>query len=335
VTLRVHGDALVAEGTLDFAVNVWPGPRAPALERALRTALEDARYPDPREATQALATRHGRSPAEVLALNGACEGFWLLAHALRPRLAACVHPSFTEPEAAFCAAGAEIVRVMREPERWSFDPREVPAEADLVAVCNPNNPTGNLDPAATLAALARPGRVLVVDESFMDFVPGEAESLAARRDLPGVVVLRSLTKLWSLAGIRAGYLLGPPRLVSLLAEHRQAWSVNGLACAALGVCAADTATPQRVGAEVAVAREELAARLARLDGIRVWPSTANFLLLRVPDGPRLVDGLQRAGISVRPAHWFPGLDDSYIRVAVRLPEENSRLVDALAEELRR
>ncbi len=85
----------------------------------------------------------------------------------------------------------------------------MPRDADLVVVGNPNNPTGSLDPAATVAGLARPGRVLVVDEAFMELTPDEAESLAGRRDLPGLVVVRSLTKLWGLAGLRAGYVLAP------------------------------------------------------------------------------------------------------------------------------
>ena len=87
-------------------------------------------------------------------------------------------------------------RVWRDPNSFHLDPAVVPAEAGLVVTGNPNNPTGTLDPAATLAGLARPGRMLVVDEAFMELTPGEAETLAGRRDLPGLVVVRSLTKLW-------------------------------------------------------------------------------------------------------------------------------------------
>ena len=92
----------------------------------------------------------------------------------------------------------------------NLDPAAVAAGADLVVVGNPNNPTGTVDPAETLAALAAPGRVLVVDEAFMPFCPGEPASLASRADLPGLVVVRSLTKLWAIPGLRAGYLLAHP-----------------------------------------------------------------------------------------------------------------------------
>jgi histidinol-phosphate/aromatic aminotransferase/cobyric acid decarboxylase-like protein len=329
VTLRLHGDAIAAPGMLDFAVTVWPGERPPALREALLAAIDDPRYPDDRAARAAVAGRHERDHDEVLALNGACQGFWLLAHALRPRVAACVHPSFTEPEAALRACGAEVVRVGRDPRDWSFDPAAVPDRAEMVVLGNPNNPTGGLDPPDALLALLRPGRVVVVDESFMDFVPAPAPSLAGEAR-EGLVVVRSLTKLWTLAGIRAGYLLASARLVAALTAQRQPWSVNAPALAALAVCARDRATPRRVAAEVASAREDL---LEALRCVRAWPSAANFVLLEVPGGAAVVEALRGAGIAVRPAASFPGLGEDHIRVAVRRAHENARLVAALAEAL--
>jgi histidinol-phosphate/aromatic aminotransferase/cobyric acid decarboxylase-like protein len=332
MSLRLHGDAVAAPGMLDFAVNVWPGERPAALRAALRAALDDPRYPDDRSARQAVAARHGRDADEVLPLNGACEGFWLLAHALRPRVAACVHPSFTEPEAALRAGGADVVRVARDPLSWSFDPAAVPERAEVVVLGNPNNPTGALDPTASILELLRPGRVVVVDESFMDFVAEPAPTLAVEpRD--GLVVVRSLTKLWTLAGIRAGYLLAPPELVATLAAQRQPWSVNALALVALEACAGDRATPRRVGAEVARARAELLGALESLPRLRAWPGAANFLLLEVPDGELVVEALRAVGIAVRPAASFPGLGEDHVRIAVRRPHENRRLVEALAEAL--
>ena len=330
MTLRLHGDAVATAGMLDFAVNVWPGERPAALQAALLAALDDHRYPDDRAAREAIAVRHRRAPAEVLALNGACEGFWLLAHALRPRVAACVHPSFTEPEAALRACGAEVVRVERDPRDWSLG--AVPERADLVVLGSPNNPTGALDRPEAVRALLRPGRIVVVDESFMDFVPEPAPSLAGEA-LEGLVVVRSLTKMWALAGVRAGYLLAEPQLVATLASQRQPWSVNAPALAAMEACATDDETPRRVGAEVAAARAELLGGLRALPAVRVWPSVANFLLLEVPDGRAVIAALRAAGIAVRPAASFPGLTEDHIRVAVRRPDENHRLVEALAGAL--
>ena len=331
-SLRQHGDSVGAPGMLDFAVNVWPGERPPALRTALACALNDSRYPDDRHARVAVAARHRRTAAEVLPLNGACEAFWLLAHALRPRVAACVHPSFTEPEAALRASGCEVVRVARDPCDWSLQPGAVPERAELVVLGNPNNPTGTLDAAEAVLSLLRPGRLVVVDESFMDFVPGQHGSVAGRpRD--GLVVVRSLTKLWSLAGVRAGYLLAPSDLVAELEGQRQPWSVNAPALAALATCARDAATPRRIASAVASARTALLERLSALPGVRAWPSAANFVLLEVPDGSATVAALAGLGIAVRPAASFPGLTENHVRVAVRRPAENERLADALAEAL--
>ena len=337
--LRRHGDTMVPEGDLDLAVNVLPGP-PPWLREVLAAALDRAAaYPDERPATAALARLHRRAPEEVLLTNGSAEAFWLLAAALRPRLAAVAHPGFTEPEVALRTFGHPVARCFRDPEGgFRLDPAAVPEEADLVVVGNPNNPTGTLDPAEVLARLARPGRVLVVDEAFMEFCPGEPESLTGRAGLPGVVVVRSLTKAWGLAGVRAGYLLAPAELVAALRARRQPWSVNALACAALEAWAraAWQGPPpgEALAAEVAAARGKLAAALARLPGVRVWPSVTNFLLLRVPGGQAVREALARQGIAVRPCHTFPGLGHDYLRVAVRRPEDNRRLVAALAGALR-
>lgn len=334
--LRVHGDRFALPGMLDFAVNVWPTPRPQRLRAALISALERTGYPDESVARLAIARRHGRPVAEVLALGGACEAFWLLSHALPARHGVCVHPSFTEAEAALRAAGTPVTQVMRGAEDWALDPQQVPEDADLVILANPNNPTGNLDPPARLARLARPGRTLVVDESFIDFVPGEQSSLARQRELPGLVVLRSLTKVWGLGGLRAGYLLGPRELVERLAAHRQPWSVSAPALAAIETCVPDRATAIQIAGQAAAARRDLHERLARIPGVRSWRAEANFVLVRVPGrGRALVARLARDRIAVRPCDSFPGLGSDHIRLAVRTPSQHAVLAAAIARALER
>ncbi len=334
-SLRVHGDRFARAGMLDFAVNVWPTPRPPRLTEALIESLQCTSYPDEAAARLAIAHRHGRPVAETLALDGACEAFWLLAHALPVRHAVCVHPSFTEAEAALRAAGRMVTRLMRPAGDWALDPDQVPEDADLVVLANPNNPTGNLDPPALIARLARPGRTLVVDESFIDFVPGERSSLAPRRELPGLVVLRSLTKVWGLAGLRAGYLLAPGDLVDRLAAHRQPWSVSTPALTAIETCLPEHQVLAGVVADVAAAREDLRQRLAEIPGVKTWPARANFVLVEVPGGDRLVARLAAEGIAARPCDSFPGLGTDHIRLAVRTPAEHTVLADAIARSLDR
>jgi histidinol-phosphate aminotransferase len=324
--LRHHGDVDASPGLIDFAVNVR-GSAPPAWLRERLVAAVDrlGTYPsaaDDLRAREAVAARHGRSPDEVLVLNGAAEGFALLP-VLAPRLAAVLHPSFTEPEVALRDAGVPVRRV--------FDGD--PGDADLVVLGNPTNPTSVLHPADTIRALARPGRVLVVDEAFMDAVPGEPESLAGA-DLPGLLVLRSLTKTWALPGLRAGYALGAPDLLRRLAAHRPHWPVGTLVLEAVTACAAPAAVAEAAEAAVELARhrEWLAARLGELPGVHVCrPAAAPFLLVRVRDGERVRTELRRRGIAVRRGDTFPGLTTDHLRVAVREPARCAALLTALAE----
>src|ERR1700757_4750537 len=212
---RYHGDQAVAPGMLDFAVNVRHAQPPEWLMQRLAARLPDlSRYPsleDVHRAADAAADRHGRARDEVLPLAGAAEGFALSPN-LRPARAVIVAPSFTEPALALTAAGVPVHHVVLETP-FGLDGvlkrGEVPDDADLVVVGNPTNPTSVLHTREQLLALRRPGRILVIDEAFADSVPGEPDSLAGDA-LPDVLVLRSLTKTWALAGLRGGYALGPP-----------------------------------------------------------------------------------------------------------------------------
>jgi histidinol-phosphate/aromatic aminotransferase/cobyric acid decarboxylase-like protein/adenosyl cobinamide kinase/adenosyl cobinamide phosphate guanylyltransferase len=333
--LRHHGDRELRPGDADHAVNVVAGGPPQWLRDALREALDgDAeRYPSEAEAVAALAALHGREPAEVVPTNGAAEALWLLPGALRPTRPVCVHPAFTEAEAALRAHGAAVTRVLRDPERdFALDPEAVPPDADLVVLGNPASPSGTLEPAAAVLALRRPGRTLVVDEAFMDLVPGEPGSLARER-AADVVVVRSFTKALSIPGLRAGYALAPPALAERLRAVRPPWSANALALAALAAAADRPDALAALAERAQDEREDLAARLADLDGIRTWPAAANFCLVEVPEGPATVRALRDRGIAVRHAASFPGLGPGHLRITARDPEQNERLARALAETL--
>jgi histidinol-phosphate/aromatic aminotransferase/cobyric acid decarboxylase-like protein/adenosyl cobinamide kinase/adenosyl cobinamide phosphate guanylyltransferase len=327
-----HGDALVGPEDADHAVNVMAGGPAPWLREALQRALERdiARYPDEREAVAAVAALHGRAPEEIVPTNGAAEALWLLPAALRPALAACVHPAFSEAEAALAAHGVPVARVLRDPELdFALDPRAVPDAADLVLVGNPAAASGTLDPAAALLALRRPGRVIVVDEAFMDLVPGEAASLV--RDAPAdVIVVRSLTKSLSVPGVRAGYAVAAPALARRLRAVRPPWSANALALAAMEAAAARPEAFAAAAERAAAERADLAARLRAIPGVRTWPGSANYCLVEVADGARAAAALRAQGIAVRPAASFPGLGAGHLRITARTPAVNARLAQSLA-----
>lgn len=332
--LRHHGDAEVGPGLVDLAVNVRAAPMPEWLLEPLVESLGDlARYPDPAAARSAAALRHGREPAEVLLTAGAAQAFTLLARALRPRCAVVVHPQFTEPESALREAGHEVRRVIL-PEPYVLDPALVPAEADLVMFGNPTNPTSVCHSVETVAALADPGRILVVDEAFADTIVAEPSSLAGRRDLPGLVVIRSLTKIWGLAGLRVGYVLAEPWLIARLARAQSLWPVSTPALAAVLACTSPAAVAEqhRIAGRLARDRDHLVAGLRGLPGVEVLGEPASsFVLVRTGGGAAVRAALRRRGYAVRRGETFPGLGPDFLRISVRDPATTDGFLAALAD----
>ncbi|WP_068154994.1 cobyrinate a,c-diamide synthase [Rhodococcus phenolicus] len=327
--LSHHGDREATPGLVDLAVNVSRRPRPAWLDAALRASLDDvARYPDPAAARAALAARHGRTGGEVLPTAGGAEAFTLIARARPWRTPVVVHPQFTEPEAALVAAGHDVHRVLLRPENgFVLDPALVPEDADLVMVGNPTNPTSVLHPAGTLRSLTRPGRVVVVDEAFMDAVPGEPETLADRL-VPGLIVVRSLTKTWAIPGIRAGYVVGDAAVLADLAAQQPPWSVSAPAAAAMIACAAPQATTEAeaIASGTAADRALLIAELAELGFPVAGTPAGPFVLVRVPEETR--DKLRANGFAVRRGDTFPGLGEDWIRIAVRDRQTTAALIGA-------
>ncbi|SPM42133.1 Histidinol-phosphate/aromatic aminotransferase or cobyric acid decarboxylase [Mycobacterium numidiamassiliense] len=330
---RYHGDQAVAPGMLDFAVNVrHPRPPGWLIERLAARLPHLAGYPsaqDQRRAQDAVAQRHGRAREEVLPLAGVAEGFALLPN-LRPALAAIVAPSFTEPAVTLSAAGVPVHHVVLEPPFVLDGVMDaVPEDADLVVVGNPTNPTSVLHTREQLLALRRPGRIVVVDEAFADSVPGEPASLAGI-SLPDVLVLRSLTKTWSLAGLRVGYALGSPEVLERLTAQRPHWPVGTLQLTAIEACCAADAVADAAADAIRLAqlRTEMVVGLTSV-GADIVAGQAPFVLFRLPDAAHIRTSLQRREIAVRRCDTFVGLDERYLRAAVR--REWPLLVQAIHE----
>lgn len=327
--LRHHGDRETGSGLVDFAVNVHPEPRPPWLETALLAGLRDSvSYPDPAPARHAIAELHQRRQDEVLVTAGAAEAFELIARWKPWRHVVVIHPQFTEPHAALERAGHQVTVVQcRAEDGYRLDPDAVPDDADLVMLGNPTNPTGVLHPAADILRLRRPKRVVVVDEAFMDTVPGEAESLARDRRR-GLLVVRSLTKHWSMPGIRVGYVLGSDRSIAGLAARQIPWSVSSPAIRAAVACTEPVAVTEahRRADSITTWRDGLVAGL-EARGVEVLGSRASFVLAKLGTGTR--ESLRDRGVAVRRADTFPGLDDQWVRIAVRPPETCAQLFTAL------
>ncbi|WP_229705078.1 Rv2231c family pyridoxal phosphate-dependent protein CobC [Williamsia phyllosphaerae] len=325
-----HGDIDATAGMVDFAVNVR-GATPVWLRDELRHRIDDvARYPsraDELAAVRAVGDTHGRPPSEILLLAGAAEGFALLPN-LRPRRVALVQPSFTEPERVLRAAGIAVDQVVL-PEPWHLDTADIDDDVDMIVLGNPTNPTSVLHPRSAVEALRRPGRTIVVDEAFADVTVGEPESLASS-GFDDVIVIRSVTKTFALAGLRAGYLLAAAPVVARLASTRPHWPMGTLQLAAIEMCLGERghAHARHEAQTVTTDREAMVAALTEA-GVEVCGTpAASFVVVRVADGTSVKNHLAQGGFAVRSCANFVGMTPDHLRLAVRDPATVARLLDA-------
>ena len=328
---------------IDFSASLWPDRRAARLLRQGSRSTDLADYPDAdgRALVRAVAHRHGVTPAHVLPANGSTEALYLAMRALRPAALTLFEPTFSEYARAArwsTAPGMEaslpMERVIGDAEH-GFVPSLVVPKAGVAVLANPNNPTGVLLDRATVAAWVgqceAAGVAVLVDEAFMDFVPVAAEFtlLPLIERYPRLIVLRSMTKRYGLAGLRLGFAFAHPDLIARLRAGRIPWSVNTLAQQVGAALAGEHGDDAAVLAEVARERAYLGRGLQRLNW-RVFPGAANFLLCRLPEGnAEVLAAMRRQGILLRDASNFCGLDHRYVRCAVRRHADNRRLLQAL------
>lgn len=329
---------------LDFSANVSPLGLPAGVAAAITNALPTAdRYPDPlcRELRAALAGAEGVPADWILCGNGAADLIFRLALAVRPRRALLPAPTFAEYEAALQTVGCAVQRVfLREENEFAVTEKFIDAvtpETDIVFLCQPNNPTGQVTPPALVERLVRRcaecGAVLVVDECFLDFLPDRDAWTAKQllRAAPQLVILKAFTKLYAMAGVRLGYALcGDAALLEKMRGAGQPWAVSSLAQAAGLAALQETAYAGAVRALIAEQRPRMAAGLRAL-GLRVMDGQANYLLFRAT--PDFGEKLRRRGAVVRSCANYPGLDAAWYRTAVRTAEENTRLLQIMGEIL--
>ena len=329
---------------LDFSANVSPLGLPAGVAAAITNALPTAdRYPDPlcRELRAALAGAEGVPADWILCGNGAADLIFRLALAVRPRRALLPAPTFAEYEAALQTVGCAVQRVfLREENEFAVTEEFIDAvtpETDIVFLCQPNNPTGQVTPPALVERLVRRcaecSAVLVVDECFLDFLPDRDAWTAKQllRDAPQLIILKAFTKLYAMAGVRLGYALcGDAALLEKMRGAGQPWAVSSLAQAAGLAALQETAYAGAVRALIAEQRPRMAAGLRAL-GLRVMDGQANYLLFRAT--PDFGEKLRRRGAVVRSCANYPGLDAAWYRTAVRTAEENTRLLQIMGEIL--
>lgn len=334
---------------LDFSINVNPlGTPAAVLDCLRRNLKAIQRYPDPesRGFRVNLANYLGVGVENVVAGNGSMEILHLLLQTLRPRRVLIIEPTFGEYRRVSRIIGADISTVFLRPQDgFNLNPAVISnnlSDEELVFLCNPNNPTGNLIPEDALRGIMeicrRHSVFMVVDESFLDFLPErQKHTLCAKAiDAEKILVLRSLTKLFAMPGLRLGVAVANSVLASMLNDARDPWNVNILAQMAGEVALKEYDYMELSRTLIRQEKDYLAGRLADL-GLNPYPAAANFMLVDISaagwTASDLVRAAGRRGILIRDCSSFPGLGPDYIRLAVNDRASNSTLLRVLTEIL--
>ena len=309
-----------------------------AAVRAAMARVPLNRYPDPMsgELRGALAERHGVSPRHVCVGNGGDELLFNLLFAFGGpghALVTCP-PDFAEYANFAKMCETECVAVWRDPRDFSIDADALVAAARaaaLVIVTSPNNPTGDLvDPALVARLLDETDALVLVDEAYVEFAPSGSSMAGLVSQNPRLMVLRTLSKAFGMAGVRLGYLVADPAVVDMLGAIRQIYSVDVVAQAAALAAIRNRALLEPVVEDIVAERGLLAEGLGAIDGVTVWPSEANFLLVRVP-GASVVRARLRDehSILVRDFSYARGLEGC-LRISVGTHDENQAVISALS-----
>jgi len=337
---------------LDFSANINPlGPSRNALEAIKENLWRLPYYPEPDSETlrREIADHVSISPESIIIGNGSTEIIHLFAEwCLKERGEILIpQPTFSEYESA-------SHRFKGKP-RFLFPTSDIPSlpidriERELdstiraVFICNPNNPTGELNEKEKILRIVekagQKGIPILIDETFIEFSPREEETtmIDLSPDLQNLIVLRSFTKIYALTGLRVGFGVGSASMIEPILKMKEPWNVNCLAEIAASASMKDTEYIKKTKRIIEREKELLMKNLDRIEGLEPFPSETNFILISTRETGKTAHELQsrlaQRGIIVRDCSSFRGLNRFYIRIAVRLREENERLLKALEEIL--
>ena len=333
------GDIYDGEISLDFSANTNPFGTPQGVLEAVSQSLKDVhRYPDPycRKLVQAISRFEGVPQSYILCGNGAAELIYAYCEALHPETAAELAPTFSEYALGLARTGCAPKEYVLSKENGfqvdrgflDFLKTEMP---QAVFLCNPNNPTGQIMESELLKEILafsrEKGIYLFVDECFLDLSEGGESLKGFLKENPHLFLLKAFTKSYGMAGIRLGYgLCADPVLLGKMAQAVQPWNVSSLAQAAGAAALKEGDFLEKTRTLVFEQRRWLKAQLESL-GFWVSDSKTNYLLFEGPEG--LDKALRKQHIAIRSCGNYHGLGTAWYRIAVRLPEENKRLMDAI------
>jgi threonine-phosphate decarboxylase len=286
---------------------------------------------------------HGVKAENVLLGNGSIELIYMITEALPQVFKAVIPvPSFSEYEKASLRVGGEVTFVQLQPD-FCMDKEKIKAavtdNTKIMCICNPHSPSGRLytkDEVMDLVDFCQKKDIIFsIDENYIEFAEeGDENTVAGMvKDYENLFVIRSVTKFYGLAGLRFGYAIAATNLIDKLETVRQPWSINGLVSTTTLAAFSDTEFIQSTKETITKNRSELAKDLATIEGFQVYPSTTNFLLIKILNrkltSTMLKELLAKERILVRDCCTFMGMDDSYVRVTVRSAKDNKALVETI------
>ncbi len=327
----------------DMSSNVSPLGMPQGLERHLRERWKEiGALPevDSMSLRRLFAEKAGIETNRVLAGNGTTEFIYSAPLALNMKKALIIGPTYSDYRDACDAYNVShtfyLARKKDEFELNAVEIEDAIKGIDSVFVCNPNNPTGRLIPSRVLKGLIYnyPKVRFIVDESYMPFVPDADSETMARLDVDNVVVLHSFSKIFGIPGLRLGILTGSSELVRSFTRFKQPWSVNRLAQAAGEYLLEQDKFVTEVARFVEKEREAFLGLIKDISELRPFPSAADFILFELTgrmSAPEVFHKMAQEKILIRDCSNFYGLNDRYIRIALKGSEENRLCVEKLKE----
>ncbi len=335
---------------IDFSANINPYGLSAKIKNAITANIDGIIHypqPDATELRQKIAESYSIDADKIIVGNGAVELLYILCHILQPKKALIVSPGFSEYERAAKSSGAEISYAMLD-EKFDFNSpmRDIIVKIkghDIIFIGNPNNPTGTLytvqDMELLIEHAENNGCFVVVDESFMDFIKTNEQFsvLPLVKKYHNLFVLHSLTKFYAIPGLRLGFAATDHEVLDPLYLAKDPWNVNSLAQAAGIAALSDTVYQRRSRTYTRTEINYLYEELSTFEQLKVYEPTVNFILLNITKSKmtsaQFREKLLQHHILIRDCSNYPGLNDNYVRVAVRTRAENDALIDALTEIL--
>ena len=329
-----HGDDLYKYGkkiVSNFSSNVYNRIDHSGLYQRLNERLSTiCSYPEPMPYSleSEIARRYSLTPRQVCVTNGATEAIYLIAQVFQGRISAVLGPTFSEY--------ADACRVHRHKVKPFYSLDALPEDAELVWICNPNNPTGEVRSKEDLKALvdSHPDKLFIFDQSYEYFTLKSLLGIKEAASFPNVILLHSMTKQYAIPGLRVGYFTASEGLTDDVRCRRMPWSVNSLAIEAAKYLLEEGDGISADIPQLLAERERLTNLLLATGMLEIWPTDTHYMLikLRMGKAAALKDFLAvNHGILIRDASNFEGLDERFFRIATQTPEENDKLVKAISE----